>query len=212
MAAAVHVWAPVADRGSINEIVFSFVDDRLFRMTVVYDRSRTSGLTNADMIAALTDMYGAATSPTKASADAALGITCPRRVAAGRCGCRPSAQSIQRSVLLGDHLVAAGSDRPKSANDGADARCSRSAGPRSRACQEACGRTAPGRGAGSNREQEGVQAVNSASRTLTALHCAGTGQRRGRRGREAFRRAIDSTTRRFTTASLQRRGRPARVL
>ena len=67
--------APVADRGSINEIVFSFVDDQLFRMTVVYDRSRTSGLTNADMIAALTDMYGAATSPTKASADAALGMT-----------------------------------------------------------------------------------------------------------------------------------------
>ena len=67
--------APVADRGSINEIVFSFVDDRLFRMTVAYDRSRTSGLTNADMIAALTDVYGAATSPTRASADAALGIT-----------------------------------------------------------------------------------------------------------------------------------------
>ena len=67
--------SPVADRGSINEIVFSFVDDRLFRMTVVYDRSRTSGLTNADMIAALTDMYGAAISPTKASADAAIGIT-----------------------------------------------------------------------------------------------------------------------------------------
>jgi len=67
--------APVADRGSINEIVFSFVDDQLFRMTVVYDRSRTSGLTNADMIAALTEMYGAATSPTKASADAVLGMT-----------------------------------------------------------------------------------------------------------------------------------------
>lgn len=67
--------SPVADRGSINEIVFSFVDDRLFRMTVAYDRSRTSGLTNADMIAALIDIYGAATSPTRASADAALGIT-----------------------------------------------------------------------------------------------------------------------------------------
>src|SRR4030095_9661894 len=67
--------APIADRGSVNQMVFSFVDDRLFRMTVVYDRSRTSGLTNADMIAALTDLYGAATIPTRASADAALGIT-----------------------------------------------------------------------------------------------------------------------------------------
>lgn len=51
--------APVADRNSINEMVFSFVDDRLFRMTVAYDRSRTSGLTNADMIAALAEVYGA---------------------------------------------------------------------------------------------------------------------------------------------------------
>jgi hypothetical protein len=67
--------APVADRGSINEIVFSFVDDQLFRMTVVYDRSRTTGLTNADMIAALTDVYGAAIIPTRVSADAALGTT-----------------------------------------------------------------------------------------------------------------------------------------
>jgi hypothetical protein len=67
--------APIADRGSINEIVFSFVDDQLFRMTVVYDRSRTSGLTNADMIAALTDVYGAAIIPTRGSTDVALGIT-----------------------------------------------------------------------------------------------------------------------------------------
>jgi hypothetical protein len=40
------------------------VDDQLFRMTVTYDRSRTSGLTNADMIAALTDIYGPAMNST----------------------------------------------------------------------------------------------------------------------------------------------------
>jgi len=50
--------APVADRNSINEMVFSFIDDQLFRMTVSYERSRTTGLTNADMIAALTELYG----------------------------------------------------------------------------------------------------------------------------------------------------------
>jgi hypothetical protein len=69
--------APVADRNSINEIVFSFVDDRLFRMTVAYDRSRTTGLTNADMIAALTELYGAPTSPSvppRANADAVDGV------------------------------------------------------------------------------------------------------------------------------------------
>jgi hypothetical protein len=65
--------APIADRDSINEIVFSFVDDQLFRMTVDYDRARTTGLTNEDMIGALTDLYGAPTRPsppTRASVDA----------------------------------------------------------------------------------------------------------------------------------------------
>lgn len=49
---------PIANRNSINEIVFSFVNDRLFRMTVTYDRTRTTGLTDADMIAALAELYG----------------------------------------------------------------------------------------------------------------------------------------------------------
>jgi hypothetical protein len=65
--------APVADRNSIGEMVFSFVDDRLFKMTVVYERGRTTGLTNADMIAALTELYGAPTgqaAPPRAAADA----------------------------------------------------------------------------------------------------------------------------------------------
>ena len=69
--------APVADRNSINEMVFSFVDDQLFRMTVSYDRSRTTGLTNADMIAALTGLYGVPTSPStqsRATADAVDGV------------------------------------------------------------------------------------------------------------------------------------------
>ena len=64
---------PVADRNSIGEMVFSFVDDRLFKMTVVYERGRTTGLTNADMIAALTELYGAPTGPAappRAAADA----------------------------------------------------------------------------------------------------------------------------------------------
>ena len=65
--------APVANRNSIGEMVFSFVDDRLFQMTVVYERGRTTGLTNADMIAALTDIYGVPTgkaAPPRAAADA----------------------------------------------------------------------------------------------------------------------------------------------
>jgi hypothetical protein len=53
------VGIPAPDLGSINEIGFSFVDDQLFQMTVSYERGRTTGLTNADMIAALTERYGA---------------------------------------------------------------------------------------------------------------------------------------------------------
>jgi hypothetical protein len=69
--------APVSDRSSIDEMVFSFVDDRLFRMTVSYDRSRTTGLTEADMIAAVTELYGApADSPasTRTRADVEDGV------------------------------------------------------------------------------------------------------------------------------------------
>ena len=65
---------PVADRNSIGEIVFSFVDDQLFKMTVAYERSRTTGLTNADMIAALTEVYGAPTGPAAQPRAAADGV------------------------------------------------------------------------------------------------------------------------------------------
>jgi len=46
------------ERDSVAGIVFSFVDNQLFKMVIDYDRSRTEGLTREDMIAALTEMYG----------------------------------------------------------------------------------------------------------------------------------------------------------
>lgn len=60
---------PVADRSAINEVVFSFLDDRLFKIAVAYDRSRTSGLTNEDMTAALTEVYGARSVTPRPAAD-----------------------------------------------------------------------------------------------------------------------------------------------
>lgn len=45
-------------RDSVAGIVFSFVDNKLFRMTVDYDRSRTEGLGEEDLIEALTAVYG----------------------------------------------------------------------------------------------------------------------------------------------------------
>jgi hypothetical protein len=47
----------------VQQITFSFYNDRLFRMTIDYDRQRTEGLTDADMIGALTEVYGPAATP-----------------------------------------------------------------------------------------------------------------------------------------------------
>lgn len=73
--------APVADRSSISEMVFSFVDDRLFRMTVVYERGRTTGMTNADMLAALRELYGAPTTPSIQTRDKADALDSPTVIA-----------------------------------------------------------------------------------------------------------------------------------
>lgn len=46
------------DRDSVSTIVFSFIDNQLFRMAIDYERSRTEGLTKEDMITSLSAMYG----------------------------------------------------------------------------------------------------------------------------------------------------------
>jgi len=51
---------PLPDVDPVSEIVFSFHDDRLYRIVVHYDRARTAGLTHDDLILALSDIYGAA--------------------------------------------------------------------------------------------------------------------------------------------------------
>jgi hypothetical protein len=62
-----------ADRDSVAGIVFSFIDNRLFKMVIDYDRSRTEGLTKEDMIASLTTMYGPrVTGPASAPARSAI--------------------------------------------------------------------------------------------------------------------------------------------
>lgn len=43
----------------VRAIAFSFVDDALYQIVVSYDRERTEGLTNSDIIALLTTSYGA---------------------------------------------------------------------------------------------------------------------------------------------------------
>ena len=56
---------PVApDTESVDEMVFDFYDDRLFRVTVAYDRKQTEGLIDADMIEAISAVYGSPLIPT----------------------------------------------------------------------------------------------------------------------------------------------------
>jgi hypothetical protein len=51
----------------VQQILFHFVDDQLFRVVVEYDPDRTEGMTDADMVAAISQEYGA---PSKAPAKA----------------------------------------------------------------------------------------------------------------------------------------------
>ena len=58
-------WSPrystrraIPDVDPVREMVFSFYNDQLYRIAVQYDQTRTAGLTNDDMIAALTTIYG----------------------------------------------------------------------------------------------------------------------------------------------------------
>jgi hypothetical protein len=57
----------------VEQIVFSFYNDQLFRLTIDYDRQRTQGMTASDLIEAISETYGSPVQPglSKASAVAA---------------------------------------------------------------------------------------------------------------------------------------------
>jgi hypothetical protein len=48
---------------SVNEVVFNFYNGELFRIVVSYDQQRTEGLTDQDMVEAISATYGIATRP-----------------------------------------------------------------------------------------------------------------------------------------------------
>jgi hypothetical protein len=54
----------------VQQIVFSFYSDQLFKVAIDYDHQRTEGMTDADMIDAISVTYG---SPVKAAAKNARG-------------------------------------------------------------------------------------------------------------------------------------------
>src|SRR5439155_7817530 len=62
-------WRPQRSFGSspevdpVKEVLFSFYNGELFRMLVTYDQYRTQGLTDEDMVEAISATYGTATRP-----------------------------------------------------------------------------------------------------------------------------------------------------
>jgi hypothetical protein len=55
--------APVATDDPLSDITFSFYNDQLFRIIANYDGQRTEGLTDADLIEAMTTAYGLPQAP-----------------------------------------------------------------------------------------------------------------------------------------------------
>ena len=52
---------PIGRSEAVREVTFRFYDDELFSITVVYDARLVDGLTNADIIDAVSSIYGPAT-------------------------------------------------------------------------------------------------------------------------------------------------------
>jgi hypothetical protein len=55
--------ATPAQMDPVKQIVFSFYNDQLSKMVIDYDRERTAGMTDADVIAAISAEYGARLKP-----------------------------------------------------------------------------------------------------------------------------------------------------
>lgn len=51
----------------VQRIAFSFYNDQLFRLVIDYDRERTAGMTDADMVDAISEVYGLVVKPTPKS-------------------------------------------------------------------------------------------------------------------------------------------------
>lgn len=51
---------------SVKEVRFSFYNGQLFEMAITYDQDRVAGLTDTDMVEAISDVYGPSTKPVSA--------------------------------------------------------------------------------------------------------------------------------------------------
>jgi hypothetical protein len=70
----------------VQQMLFSFVDDQLFKITIDYDQARTEGMTDSDMIDALSSLYGSSREPLAPTtpSDPAPRVSLDAKTAVGR--------------------------------------------------------------------------------------------------------------------------------
>jgi len=65
--------SPLPQEDSVKKILFTFYDGQLFRMVVTYEPDRTAGMTDDDMIASVSAMYGVSLLPATPIGSGSLG-------------------------------------------------------------------------------------------------------------------------------------------
>jgi hypothetical protein len=108
----------------VQQIVFSFFDDQLFRLSINYERNRTEGMTDADMIAALSGRYGlpvAPSKPTRASSTFVDRASVESTTAVAQWGDGDVLVALSRSAFTGAYQLVVTSTRldtlARAAND-----------------------------------------------------------------------------------------------
>jgi hypothetical protein len=102
-------FSDVATKDPVEQIVFSFYNDRLFKLVIEYDRHRTEGMTDADMVEAISVLYGARSQlPPKNGRAISLLVTDPGTRIAGWGDADYSAVLYRSSYAAGFRMIVTG--------------------------------------------------------------------------------------------------------
>jgi len=86
----------------VEHVVFSFYNDRLFRIVVNYSQNRTAGMTDADMIEAISTVYGPAATRSSGTVRVAPQREAERKSAVARWGDSMYTVVLYRDVSFGE--------------------------------------------------------------------------------------------------------------
>jgi hypothetical protein len=92
--------APSID--AVQQIAFGFYDDQLFRLVVQYGRQQTEGMTDADMIEAISATYGTSRTPARAAVRQVYRLEIESGVPIARWGGPEYAVVLYRSSSYGE--------------------------------------------------------------------------------------------------------------